>query len=98
MTSARIALRLALGILCGVVLVALPAVFSAGTPAASPNTYKSGNSTIFGPAIAAPLGFTRAPSMDGLALLGIVLFIFLPSTVFSIIVRRWAEKRAREYL
>jgi hypothetical protein len=28
----------------------------------------------------------------------IILFIFLPSTIFSLAIRRWAEKRARDYL
>src|SRR6266705_159989 len=37
-------------------------------------------------------------TLGGLSLLIIILFIFLPSTIFSILVRRWAEKKAHDYL
>ena len=97
MTSSRIILRLALGILCGVVLVLVPAVFSTGT--SNPPSNQSGQT-----AQPAQLLFTPTarglnnPSFGGLSLLIIILFIFLPSTIFSLLVRRWAEKRARDYL
>jgi len=100
-TGSRIILRLALGVLCGVVLVLLPAVFSAG-PTAMPSTPSTQNlGKAFGPttAPAAPPFFgldNAAPG--GLSLLTIILFIFLPSTIFSILVRRWAEKKARDYV
>jgi len=101
-TNSRIILRLALGVLCGVVLVLLPAVFSAG-PTAMPSTSSTQNlGRAFGPTTTAP----AAPSFfgldnatpGGLSLLTIILFIFLPSTIFSILVRRWAEKKARDYV
>jgi hypothetical protein len=101
-TGSRIILRLALGVLCGVVLVLLPAVFSAGpftqTPTSSIGTYTRADQ---------PAQITNAPAglfglngatIGGLSLLTIILFIFLPSTVFSILVRRWAEKKAHDYL
>src|SRR5437016_5499408 len=37
-------------------------------------------------------------TLGGLSLLTIILFIFLPSTIFSIFVRRWAEKKAHDYV
>ncbi len=101
MTSSRIILRLALGVLCGVVLVLLPAVFSAG-PTAMPSTTSIQNlGRAYQPATLAPassfFGLDNA-TLGGLSLLTIILFIFLPSTIFSILVRRWAEKKAYEYL
>ncbi len=102
MTDSRIILRLALGVLCGVVLVLLPAVFSAG-PTAMPSTSSTQNlGRASGPVTLAPaapsfFGLNSA-TLGGLSLLTIILFIFLPSTIFSILVRRWAEKKAHEYL
>ena len=101
MTGSRIILRLALGVLCGVVLVLLPAVFSAG-PTAMPSTSSTQNlGRASGPVTLAPVpsffGLDNA-TLGGLSLLTIILFIFLPSTIFSILVRRWAEKKAHEYL
>jgi hypothetical protein len=101
-TSSRIILRLALGVLCGVVLVLLPAVFSAG-PTAMPSTSSTQNlgrasqPVTLAPAASSFFGFDSA-TLGGLSLLTIILFIFLPSTIFSILVRRWAEKKAHDYL
>jgi len=101
-TGSRIILRLALGVLCGVVLVLLPAVFSAG-PTATPSTSSIQNlGRVSQPATLAPaapsfFGLDNA-TVGGLSLLTIILFIFLPSTIFSILVRRWAEKKARDYV
>jgi hypothetical protein len=102
LTGSRIILRLALGVLCGVVLVLLPAVFSAG-PTAMPSTSSTQNfGRAFQPAPLAPAGPSffglNSATLGGLSLLTIILFIFLPSTIFSILVRRWAEKKAQEYL
>jgi hypothetical protein len=48
---------------------------------------------------AAPSFFgLNSATLGGLSLLTIILFIFLPATIFSILVRRWAEKKAHEYL
>ena len=102
MTDSRIILRLALGVLCGVVLVLLPAVFSTG-PTANPLTSSTQNlGRASGPVTLAPaapsfFGLDNA-TLGGLSLLTIILFIFLPSTIFSILVRRWAEKKAHDYL
>jgi len=101
-TGSRIILRLALGVLCGVVLVLLPAVFSAG-PTAMPSTSSTQNfGRASGPVTlvpAAPSFFgLNSATLGGLSLLTIILFIFLPSTIFSILVRRWAEKKAHDYL
>lgn len=96
MTSSRIAVRLALGVLCGIALVILPAVFSAGTSTSTSNNNISPQ--IFG---ATRINQLYAPTASGstpVSFLVIVLFIFLPSTVFSFAIRKWAEKRAREYL
>ncbi|HVH14870.1 MAG TPA: hypothetical protein VNA15_04025 [Candidatus Angelobacter sp.] len=96
MISSRIALRLALGILCGVALVALPAVFSAGTPTANyPSTL--GSQRTFNPSLQPLYGLSN-PGAGELSFLVIIVLIFLPSVIFSLVVRRWAEKRAREYL
>jgi len=104
MTSSRIAMRLALGIVCGIALVLLPAVFSAGTSTESktgsdlpalvvhppqPSQLTNGPAALYG---------TLGSGSAGLSFLSIILFILLPSTVFSFVVRRWAEKRVREYL
>jgi hypothetical protein len=80
--------------------VLLPAVFSTGTTAVP----SASSTQTFGRAqpYLAPssLGFFGLDSatIGGLSLLTIILFIFLPSTVFSLLVRRWAAKRARDYL
>ena len=96
MTSTRIALRLALGILCGVALVLLPAVFSTGTLVQSPAT-----PAVWAPQRAQPSGNVAGPSgsnSNGLSFATIILFIFLPSAIFSLLIRRWAERRSRDYL
>jgi hypothetical protein len=96
MTSTRIALRLALGILCGVALVALPSVFSTGPT--NPSSNLSGQTVQpFQHALQPAANGLNAPGTDALSFLTIALFIFLPSTVFSLLIRRWAEKRARSY-
>jgi len=100
MTSSRIILRLALGVFCGVALVLLPAVFSTG-PASMPSTSSTQNlGRAAQPATFAPTSFFGLDSatIGGLSLLTIILFIFLPSTIFSILVRRWAERKAHDYL
>ena len=101
MTSSRIAVRMALGILFGVALVLLPAVFSTGTSA--PSLLSNSNSASQTTITAAPAQLNRIPGLNSsgstpLSFLIIILFIFLPSTVVSLVIRRWAEKRAREYL
>ena len=96
MTTSRIALRLALGILCGVALVALPAVFLTATPTAN-NPSVLGSQRAFFPS-AQPLYGTSNASTGELSFLAIIVLIFLPSAIFSLLVRRWAEKRARDYL
>lgn len=92
-------LRLALGVLCGVALVLLPAVFSTGPAAvSSPSaTQTLGRAQ---PSFAPQSSFfgLSSDTIGGLSLLTIILFIFLPSTVMSLLVRRWAEKKAHEYL
>ena len=96
MTSSRIALRLALGILCGVALVTVPAVFSTETPAANyPSTLWSQRT--FNPSLQ-PLSGPINSGAGELSFLVIIVLIFLPSVIFSLVVRRWAEKRARDYL
>jgi len=101
-TGSRIILRLALGVLCGVVLVLLPAVFSTG-PTANPSTSSTQNlgrasgPVTLAPAVPSFFGLNSA-TLGGLSLLTIILFIFLPSTIFSILVRKWAEKKAQDYL
>ena len=96
MTTSRIALRLALGILCGVALVALPAVFSTATPTAN-NPSTLGSQRAFNPSLQ-PLYGPSNPGAGELSFLAIIVLIFLPSVIFSLLVRRWAEKRARDYL
>ncbi len=102
MTGSRIILRLALGVLCGVVQVLLPAVFSTGSTAMSATSSAQNFGKASGPVTTAPavpsfFGLDNA-TLGGLSLLTIILFIFLPSTIFSILVRRWAEKKAHDYL
>lgn len=96
MTSSRIAVRMALGILFGVALVVLPAVFSTGTSTSAPNGFLT--TRTFGPASLSQKPGPAGSGSTPLSFLIIILFIFLPSTVFSFAIRRWAEKRAREYL
>jgi len=104
MTSARIALRLGLGILCGLALVLVPLVFSSGASSganpASPATYSTAHPPPPTNSYAPLLGLSplSGASPAGLSFLIITLFIFLPSTIFSLVIRRWAEKRARDYL
>ena len=97
MTSSRIALRLALGILCGVALVALPAVFSTPTSPTPSNPSVLGSQRAFFPS-AQPLYGASNVSTGELSFFAIIVLIFLPSAIFSLVVRRWAEKRARDYL
>lgn len=97
MTSSRIILRLALGILCGVALVLVPAVFSTGT--SNPSSNPSG-STVQPSLLPIGRGLygLNSPGIGEIAFLLIILFILLPSTIFSLLVRRWAENRARDHL
>ncbi len=101
MISLRLVLRLSLGILCGVVLVLLPAAFSVGTsPLASPSPSSLGSNPRLAenPSVLnGRVGISSQGSV-GLSILIIVFLIFLPSTVFSLVIRRWAERRARDYL
>jgi hypothetical protein len=98
MTSTRVTLRLALGIICGIALVLLPAVFSTGTPTQSnPAWFPAGAAHPPQNLQPALYGLPGSGSA-GLSFFMIIVFIFLPSTVFSLLVRRWAERRAREYL
>jgi hypothetical protein len=89
-------LRLALGIICGVALVALPAVFSTGTPTAN-NPSVLGSQRAFFPSAQTVYSFNNVGAGE-LSFLVIIVLIFLPSAIFSLAVRRWAEKRARDYL
>ena len=103
MTSSRIAIRLALGILFGVALVLLPAVFSTGTSGPSSPSNSTSQDNLLPQLTNAPSQFGRISGLNGsgstpLSFLTIILFIFLPSTVISLVIRRWAEKRAREYM
>ena len=100
MTNSRIVLRLALGILCGVALVTLPAVFSTGTSSANYHTTAGNLGALNHSAqpTQSPLYGLNSAGAGGLSFLAIILFIFLPSTIFSLLVRRWAVKRARDYL
>jgi len=87
-------------VLCGVALVLLPAVFSTGTttvPSASSTQTLGRAQPYLAPSSAGFFGLDSA-TIGGLSLLTIILFIFLPSTVFSLLVRRWVAKRARDYL
>src|ERR671924_622213 len=94
----RIAIRLALGILFGVILVLLPGVFSTTTsqPSTSPTVSTTQGQS---PSRFIPVPGLQGPSSDvsGVSFFAIVAFIFLPSVVFSLIVRRWVEKKARDY-
>lgn len=97
MTSSRIIVRLALGVLCGLALVLLPAVFST-EPTSTSSTQTLGRATqpaTFAPASPSLFGLSSA-TIGALSLLTIILFIFLPSTIFSLVVRRWAQNRARD--
>ena len=111
MTRTKVAIRLGLGILCGLALVLVPLVFSTSTPTnallprtATTNTTNpyvySGHaqsSNITGGPSAVPLSGASF-SLGNLSILTIVLFIFVPSVVFSLVIRKWAEKKARDYL
>jgi hypothetical protein len=100
--SSRVVLRLALGILFGVALVLIPSVFPTQTPTQSsgnwnpvPAPYQRSNPATLQPL--APFGLSPT-NLAGLSLLIIIVFIFLPSAIFSLVVRRWAAKRARDIL
>ncbi len=96
MMSSRIAVRLALGVLFGVLLVILPAVFSIGTPTPTPGG--SSTTQTFGPDRLIGRPGPAGPGSTPLSFLLIILFIFLPSTILSFVIRGWFEKRARDYL
>src|SRR6266571_4153618 len=51
----------------------------------------------FNPSIQPLYGLSN-PGAGELSFLAIIVLIFLPSAIFSLLVRRWAQKRAREYL
>ena len=111
MTRTKLAIRLGLGILCGLALILVPLVFSASTSTnalqprtattntTNPNLYMghAQSSNIPGGPSAVPLSGATL-SLGSLSILMIVLFIFVPSVVFSMVIRKWAEKRARAYL
>lgn len=99
MNRTSLVLRLGLGILCGLTLVLLPAAFSSA-PTANSSAHTAGTNGQFNPSVqpqAAPFGLSSA-SAGGISFLAIILFVFLPSIIFSLVIRRWAEKRARECL
>ncbi len=97
MTSSRIVVRLALGVLFGVALVILPAVFSTGTLASTPGGFST--TQTFGPSLLIPQpGALAGHGSAPLSFILIILFIFLPSTICSFVIRRWFEKKARDYL
>jgi hypothetical protein len=74
----------------------VPAVFSTGTP--NPSSNPSGKAVQPSQLTASTALYgLNSSGIDGMSLLVIILFIFLPSTIFSLLVRRWAEKRARDY-
>ena len=111
MTRTKVAIRLGLGILCGLALVLVPLVLSTSTPTnallprtATTNTTNPSfymghaqSSNITGGPSAVPMSGASL-SLGNLSILMIVLFIFVPSVVFSLVIRKWAEKRARDYL
>lgn len=114
MTRTKVAIRLGLGILCGLALVLLPLVFSASIPinAMSPRTATTNttnptnpfdysghvqSSNFTGGPSAVPLSGAALP-FGSLSILMILVFIFMPSVIFSLVIRKWAEKRARDYL
>lgn len=110
MTRAKVAVRLGLGILCGLALVLVPLVFSTSTPTSAlprtantnttnPNLYMghAQSSNITGGPSAVPLSGAIV-SFGNFSILMIILFIFLPSVIFSLVIRKWAEKRALDYL
>jgi len=116
MTDTKVAIRVGLGVVCGLALVLLPLVFSAPTAnfAASPRTSTTNstnpnwfpvggighlNSTAAQPPQFLPLSGINMSVFGTLpSFLIIITFIFLPSAIFSLVVRRWAEKKARDYL
>lgn len=112
MTRAKLAIRLGLGILCGLALVLVPLVFSTSTPTnallprtattntTNPYDYVVGHvqsSNFTGGPSAVPISGASL-SLVNLSVLMIILFIFVPSVVFSLVIRKWAERRARDYL
>ncbi|TMI37693.1 hypothetical protein E6H23_11335 [Candidatus Bathyarchaeota archaeon] len=95
--SRRVMLQLSLGILCGLILILLPAALLPG-PTNSPTTntcssYCYGPSSLANryPPVAGPA--TLGSSYPGASILGILFLILLPSLVFSVLVRRWARTR-----
>ena len=93
--SRRIMLRLSLGILCGLILILLPAFFFSG-PTNSPTTDTCSNCYLITAKrpvpVAGPAALTFNP-IPGLTLLEILFLILLPSLVFSILAMRWARTR-----
>ena len=111
MTRTKVAIRLGLGLLCGLALVLVPLVFSTSTPtnALLPRTATTNTTNPYvysghaqssnftgGPSAVPMSGVTL--SLGNLSIVMIIVFIFLPSVVFSLAIRKWAEKRARDYL
>src|SRR2546422_11343737 len=88
-------LRLPLGILCGLILILLPAAFLAG-PSNPPTTNNCSNCYVLAEKshlpVAGPAALTLNP-IPGLPLLEILFLILLPSLVFSILARRWARTK-----
>ena len=111
MTRTKLAIRLGLGILCGLALILVPLVFSTTTSnsAITPRTATTNttNPDYFVTGVQ-HANFTAGPSsvplsgvtlsLGSLSILMIILFIFVPSVVFSLVIRKWAEKRARDYI
>ncbi len=113
MTKTEVTIRLGIGIVWGLALVLLPLVFSTTTTnfallprTASTNTtspdYTVGvarSNMTAGPSYGVPPSSSigLSPSIAGFSIIFILLLIFLPSVVFSLVIRKWAEKRARDY-
>jgi len=92
-------LRLSLGILCGLILILLPAALFPG-PDYSPTTNTCSNCNGQGyilaeksPIVAGPAASTINP-FPSISILAILFLILLPSLAFSVLVRRWARRRA----
>src|SRR2546426_8175188 len=89
-------LRLSLGILCGLILILLPAALLPGPTNSPPTTNTCSNCYVLAERshapVAGPAALTLNPIPD-LPLLEILFLILLPSLVFSILARRWARPR-----
>ena len=111
MIRTKVAIRLGLGILCGLALLLVPLAFSASTSinALQPQTSRTNTTNpisytghsqsvnITGGPSAVPMSGVTL-SLGSLSIVMIVLFIFLPSVIFSLVIRKWVERRARDYL